>query len=301
MKDYLEAIGINKSLIEETVKFRSNYFCDNSRAYKPQIAFYGKDILEMAMAAILQGANLLLCGPKATGKNVLAENLAYIFGRPVYNVSFHVNTDSSSLIGSDTFSDNRVTFRKGSISLCAEYGGFGILDEVNMVKNEAVAVLHSALDYRRIIDIPGYDLIKLHEATRFIGTMNYGYAGTRELNEALVSRFLVLEMPSPDDVTIMKIINDSYPTIKKKACEQFTGLFMDLAEKNENGELSTKSIDLRGLLSAIGVIRLGIAPRAALDMGLANKSFDGFEKDIIEDVMTTRIPQAWKVYDVFEE
>ncbi|MEG2234522.1 MAG: AAA family ATPase, partial [Oscillospiraceae bacterium] len=77
-------------------------------------------------AAILQGANLLLCGPKATGKNVLAENLAYIFGRPVYNVSFHVNTDSSSLIGSDTFSDNRVTFRKGSISLCAEYGGFGI-------------------------------------------------------------------------------------------------------------------------------------------------------------------------------
>ncbi|MEG2677554.1 MAG: MoxR family ATPase, partial [Oscillospiraceae bacterium] len=66
------------------------------------------------------------------------------------------------------------------------------------------------------------------------------------------------------------------------------------------GELSTKSIDLRGLLSAIGVIRLGIAPRAALDMGLANKSFDGFEKDIIEDVMTTRIPQAWKVDDVFE-
>ncbi len=25
--------------------------------------------------------------------------------------------------------------------------------------------------------------------------MNYGYAGTRELNEALVSRFVVLDMP----------------------------------------------------------------------------------------------------------
>ncbi len=25
--------------------------------------------------------------------------------------------------------------------------------------------------------------------------MNYGYAGTKELNEALVSRFLVIDMP----------------------------------------------------------------------------------------------------------
>ena len=36
----------------------------------------------MAIAALLKGENLLLAGPKATGKNVLAENLAYLFGRP---------------------------------------------------------------------------------------------------------------------------------------------------------------------------------------------------------------------------
>lgn len=46
-----------------------------------------------------------------------------------------------------------------------------------------------------MIDVPGYERIELHPATRFIGTMNYGYAGTRELNEALVSRFLVIDMP----------------------------------------------------------------------------------------------------------
>ena len=64
--------------------------------------FYGREILEMAIAGILKGENLLLAGPKATGKNVLAENLAFIFGRPVYNVSFHVNTNSGDLIGTDT-------------------------------------------------------------------------------------------------------------------------------------------------------------------------------------------------------
>ena len=45
---------------------------------KPQVLFYGREILEMAIAALLEGENLLLTGEKATGKNVLAETLAWI-------------------------------------------------------------------------------------------------------------------------------------------------------------------------------------------------------------------------------
>ena len=151
----------------------------------------------MAVAGLLAGENLLLCGSKATGKNLLADTLAWIFGRPSYNISFHVNTDSSTLIGTDTFVDNEVKLRKGPVYQCARYGGFGILDEINMAKNDAVSVLHATLDYRRMIDVPGYDKIDLHPAARFIGTMNYGYAGTKELNEALVSRFMVHQYAVP--------------------------------------------------------------------------------------------------------
>ena len=45
--------------------------------------------------------------------------------------------------------------RKGPVYLCAQNGGFGIFDEINMAKNDAVSVLHAALDDRRIIDVPG--------------------------------------------------------------------------------------------------------------------------------------------------
>ena len=187
--DFLREQAVSEDLIKEILKFRKEYTVAADavgRVQQPAIHFYGKETLEMAMAALLQGENLLLTGPKATGKNILAENLAYIFGRPIYNVSFHVNTNSGDLIGTDTFEDNQVKLRKGSIYRCAQHGGFGILDEINMAKNDAVSVLHATLDYRRSIDVPGYDKIDLHPAARFIGTMNYGYAGTRELNEALV-------------------------------------------------------------------------------------------------------------------
>src|SRR5699024_11742531 len=89
------------------------------------ISFYGTEIVNRAVAALLEGENLLLCGDKATGKNVLAENLAWIFGRPIYDISFHVNTDSSSLIGTDTFVNNEVKLREGPIYQCAKWGGFG--------------------------------------------------------------------------------------------------------------------------------------------------------------------------------
>ena len=299
---YLEEQKINKHLIKEVEKFRQKWDVApevSHRLVQPMMPFYGKEILEMGIAALLQKENLLLTGAKATGKNVLAENLAWIFGRPSYNISFHVNMGSAELIGTDTFEDNQVKLRKGSVYQCAEYGGFGILDEINMAKNDAVSVLHATLDYRRSIDVPGYDKIDLHEAARFIGTMNYGYAGTKELNEALVSRFLVIDMPAQTEETLEKILVTTCPDAKHEALEQFVGLFMDLQVKAENGEISTKPLDLRGLIAALRTIRQGLSPLAAVRMGVIHKCFDAFEKNIVEDVVLTRIPEEWTAEDVF--
>ena len=301
--EFLEKQNVSPELIKRAEEFRQAYPVKDEvagRIVRPSIPFYGKEILEMAIAAILQGQNLLLTGPKATGKNILAENLAYIFNRPSYNVSFHVNTNSGDLIGTDTFIDNEVKLRKGSIYRCAEYGGFGILDEINMAKNDAVSVLHATLDYRRSIDVPGYDKIDLHPAARFIGTMNYGYAGTKELNEALVSRFLVIDMPAQTEETLGFIFKEMFPDAKEKAVEQFVGLFLDLQLKALNSEISTKALDLRGLLAAMRIIKVGLSPALAVQMGVVNKTFDIFEKEIVEDVVRTRIPKEWTREDIYE-
>lgn len=301
-QEFLEKQGVSPSLIQEIEKFRERYPVEEqvkNRLVKPEMPFFGKEILEMAIVGLLQGENILLSGSKATGKNILAENLAYLFGRPVYNISFHVNTDSSALIGTDTFQDNEVKLRKGPVYQCASYGGFGILDEINMAKNDAVSVLHATLDYRKVIDVPGYDKIELHPAARFIGTMNYGYAGTKELNEALVSRFLVINMPPLAEELLAQILKTSFPEIKPAALEQFSGLFLDLQLKAQNSEISTKPLDLRGLLAAVKVMKGGVSPQMAIAMGITNKCFDIFEREMIEDIVMTRIPGSWTAEDVF--
>ena len=90
IEKYLEDQKIAQELIGELRDFHMRYTVEDQvkeRVEKPDILFYGKKILEMSTAALLQGDNLLLSGAKATGKNVLCETLAWIFGRPEYDIS----------------------------------------------------------------------------------------------------------------------------------------------------------------------------------------------------------------------
>ena len=208
MLDFLRSEGIDEEMISRIEDFRRCFPAAPENAGRipcPKYKYYGREVWREAIAAVLAGENLLLVGPKATGKNVLAENLAAVFQRPQWDISFYLNTDAASLIGTDTFKNGEVTLRRGPIYQCAVEGGFGVLDEINMAKNESLSVLHATLDFRRIIDVPGYDRITLSPCTRFIATMNYGYAGTRELNEALVSRFTVIRMPTLEEPQLCEL------------------------------------------------------------------------------------------------
>ena len=291
MLDFLKQEGLSPDLLDGIREFNAQYPTPpelQNRIPQPRYHYYGKDVWEAAVAAILCGENLLLAGSKATGKNVLAENLAQVFARPAWDVSFHVNMDAASLIGMDTFEGGEVRFRPGPVYLCAKHGGFGVLDEINMAKNEALAVLHATLDFRRAIDVPGYERVEVDSAARFIGTMNYGYAGTRELNEALVSRFTVIRMPTLEEAQLCELLRANVPEASDENIKRCTGLFLDLNAKAVNGEISTNSVDMRGMIAALHLMTDGMAPKDAIAVSITNKCFDEYEYALVRDVALTR-------------
>lgn len=301
--DFLRKEGISEELIHGVETYRQQYPLtkeNQSRVPVPHFPFFGKEVWEDALSALLCGQNLLLVGPKATGKNVLAENLAQTFQRPMWNVSFHINMDASAMLGTDTFKQGEVTFRPGPVYNCAIQGGFGIFDEINMARNEALAVLHSLLDYRRTIDIPGYDLIRVHPACRIIATMNYGYSGTREVNEALMSRFAVIKMPPIKEKPLTRLLRTEFPHMKEAALQAFVQIFLDLEKKCGEAEISDKALDLRGLLDAIHLMEAGLEAHRALAMGITNKSFDEYEPALITDIINLHIPGNYGKDEIFD-
>ena len=94
MSDLLETLrqeGVDPALLEAVQQYRAAHALPDAlrpRIPSPAFTYYGKQVWEQALAALLCGENLLLAGGKATGKNVLAENLAAAFGRPAWDISF---------------------------------------------------------------------------------------------------------------------------------------------------------------------------------------------------------------------
>jgi MoxR-like ATPase len=147
--------------------------------------------------------------------------------------------------------------------------------------------------------VAGYEKIDLRPETRFIATMNYGYAGTRDLNEALTSRFAVLDMPVISEENLQKLISRRYPAISVKIRDQLVKLYGELERKAESAEISDSALDLRGLLDAIALMEQGLRSGDALDMCIVNKSFDAYERGLIRDVISARIPADLTRGDVF--
>ena len=92
-----------------------------------------------------------------------------------------------------------------------------------------------------------------------------------------------------------------FPSARQEAVQQFIGLFLDLQLKALNSEISKKALYLRGLLAAMRIVDAGLEPLKAVKMGIVNKTFDVFEKEIVEDVVMTRIPEEWTREQVYQD
>ena len=97
----------------------------------------------------------------------------------------------------------------------------------------------------------------------------------------------------------MLILSKNFPEAKEEGLRAFAGLFLDLQLKAANSEISTKPLDLRGMIGTLKTIKAGLRPRTAITMGITNKSFDVFEKEIVGDIVMTRIPEEWTRGQVF--
>lgn len=64
-------------------------------------------------------------------------------------------------------------------------------------------------------------------------------------------------------------------------------------------KISSKALDLRGLIGSIGMMEKGLNIYTALDMGITNKSFDEYEQTLIRDTIRARISKKMSREQLF--
>ena len=166
---------------------------------------------------------------------------------------------------------------------------FTVLTDIKEMRDALFSAMSVAPDGR----------VRLSPAARVIATMNYGYAGTRELNEALASRFVVLRLPPLSEAGVVHLLEKACPELSKAGRGVLGKLFSAMEEKHAQGEISSRAVDLRGLLAAVRLMRRGLSPLRALSMGLVDKCMEEDERGIAEDVLQLFVAKEAKPNEFF--
>ena len=111
---------------------------------------------------------------------------------------------------------------------------------------------------------------------------------------------MVINMPIISDADLEKLLREQFPTLRPAYAEQLAGLFGDIRQKCDSSEISTKPLDLRGLLAAVALVGNGLALGPALELGLVNKSFDEFERQLVSDLIAARVSGAIGAAELFD-
>lgn len=161
--------------------------------------YYDWEDVDLLKTALANDQNVLLMGPKGTGKNSLAEAVAHELKLHLSFIPCHDGATTEDILGGWLPRDDGNGYRwvDGILTAAVRHGGIVFLDEINALKPQVAFAIHGLLDGRRRLVLTEHpvegrpETIQAHADFGLVGAYNPGYEGTRELNEAFRDRFQI--------------------------------------------------------------------------------------------------------------
>ena len=287
---YMKKAKVSTENISQVLGQMRDYPEDlKNRIRKPETLFidYG-DYVSQAIEDLNAGSYLKMVGNKACGKNTLTETLAWLYHRPLFELPGNESTDKTDLEGSPKLETNEdgelnTPYEASAVIQALESGGFLVIDEVNMIRAGALAVLNG-LDGRKRLEISGYGRVEVDPGARVMLTMNEGYVATMPLNEATSDRFEPIVFEDPD--TIEPLLKGLFPEAPADMISTCQNVYRALQDLSKEGVISTYAVSIRGMRSAMEVAlknKKGIAKY--LHRKIGGRGQDPTERIVIRDVI----------------
>ena len=202
---------------------------------------------------------------KRTWADISLDNLEYNYR----SIRAHLPSGTRFLgvMKADAYGHGAVPVSRALADLGAEYLAVSNLEEAVQIRRGEVRLPILILGYTP----PEYaaNMIFL-DITQEVHSLAYA----QELNEALASRFMVINMPVISADSLEKLLKATFPKLRAEYARQLAELFQEIRKKCDSSEISTKALDLRGLIAAVHLTEQGLSLGEALEMGILNKSFD---------------------------
>jgi MoxR-like ATPase len=155
------------------------------------------DILQHLILSQDTGENVWFGGPKGTGKSETARQFAAMTGRAFKRINFHKYTSAEDYIGAVGLENGQTVFKRGDfLSAFTHPSTVILLDEVTNADPGELAPLNGFLEPNSAVSFGGSVQTRAPGVLVFAADNTLGngddsgrYAGTRQMNSALVDRF----------------------------------------------------------------------------------------------------------------
>jgi MoxR-like ATPase len=179
----------------------------------------------------------LFHGPAGTGKTIACKLVCQSIALPIMDTVNCTENLDEYILGKYIPQGDKIVFMESYVTKAVRFGGAVVFEEINFAKPQYLAFLNSLLDDNGFIRLDFGEIVKRHKNFRFFATMNLGYYGTKDLNQALFNRFnAVIELAALSDDSIRKMLSVRIPECAP-FIDKMLGVYHKLRKKIESEEL----------------------------------------------------------------
>ena len=179
----------------------------------------------------------LFHGPAGTGKTISCKLVCQTIGLPIMETINCTENLDEFVLGKFIPQDDKIIFKESYVTKAIREGGAVVFEEINFAKPQYLAFLNSLLDDNGFVRLDNGEVVRRHKNFRFFATMNLGYFGTKELNQALYNRFnAIIEVAALSDESIEKMLITRVPECKP-VVNKLIAVYHKLQKKIEAEEL----------------------------------------------------------------
>ncbi len=240
--------------------------------------------VQVIKSAVKSRTPIMLVGETGVGKTTIVSELAIEQGKSLIRLSLNDQIGREDLIGKYGLKNGTTEWQDGALIEAMRKGHWIVLDELNSARPEVLFALHAILDDERAIILQEKDneRIEAHDEFRLFGTINpITYHGTKSLNQAFMSRFIVISvsvLPKNKEA----ILIEKKTGIKQETSVALTNLADTLRKIHKAGDIeyfcSTRDLVMAGLLVNEGV---------PYEVAVATCVFNKMSNDDIEYISAT--------------
>lgn len=256
------------------------------------------EIMKTLAIGIRDNLPVLLIGESGTGKTSAIRYLANATGNGLRRINLNGGTTADELVGRLLINEKGTYWIDGILTEAMRNGEWVVLDEINAALPEVLFVLQSIMDddgYLVLNEKDDKEIVHKHANFRLFATCNPPeYAGTKEMNKALLSRFpICINAEFPIAAKELEIIKHhlSDAVAKSDMAIKLVDLANNTRKAKEEGN-ADYAINTRDIISILKLSEF-MDPIDALSLGFSNK-LDASDRKALNAMGKLHLPATKK-------